>query len=144
MLWTHAVVLLIVLAPPPCSIADLDRFPLPIHEEVCQPYGDGESEGYYTTSCPPIDPRMDWLRAQRAMHLRDWIEWDEQIAEQERIKETWYLLWKARVFAKPKCLNPYQCAEVLQDLRDILGERDYALGRMPPPIPVHRYTEIPR
>lgn len=136
MLWTHAVVLILVLSPPPCCPADLDRFPPCIHEGPC------DDEACYITGCPAIASRQDWLRAQRAMHPREWEEWDAQIAEQEQLEETWKILWYARVHRKQKCYSPDLCVYQLQRLRDLLGERDYALGRMPPPVPIHRYRSI--
>lgn len=143
-MWFSAAATILLLSPPPCCPGDLARFPPSIHSEECATYGDGDTEGCWVTGCPVIDPRMNWLKAQRGMHPREWIEWDEQIAEQEQLEETWRLLWRARTYCRMKCYSPRMCAETLQELRDRIGEQDYALGRMPSPIPLHRYFTVGR
>lgn len=140
MLWTHAYVMILVLAPPPCHPGDVDRFPPCVHEEQWSVDSEGKPSHCWITGSPVIDPRMNWLRSQRAMHLREWVELDEQIAEQERLEEVWKLLWYARAYRKTG--NGHITIDRLQELRDIIGERAYALGEMPSPIPLTRYTEV--
>ena len=144
-MWYSTVATMLLLSPPPCVPGDLDRFPPCIHtEEHNDQYTDdgGEPTYYWITGCPAIDPRMAWLKSQLYMRPREWIYWDEQISQQEAIEETWKILWYARCRRRVK--DPDMCVYHLLRLRELLGEADYALGRMPNPIPLWRYERVGR
>lgn len=136
MLWTHAYVLLLALSAP-CRISDVDRFPPDIHGT--QTYDEGGCSAIRPDS---IESRLQWLRlAQNVGGSREWWAWQEQILEQELIDETWQLLWEARVYRSLWADNP-EILNCLRQIRERIGEAAYAAGRMPPPIPFHRYRSI--
>ena len=138
MLWLHAVLLFAPYTPPPCHPSDVHRFPPCIHVA-----SSSESESYYPEiHCPAIEARLDWLRANQAWGSREVGEWndlDEQIDEQVRIEGTWGYLFRARWLTE----HDGDPSWYLEKLREQLGEKRYAAGKMPNPIPLHRYYEVP-
>lgn len=74
-----------------------------------------------------------WLRLQIAWEGERSVRWDEQLRETVRARHCWDILVQAQLS------SPYWQLEYWNELRELLGERDYAAGQMPPPAPFHRF-----
>lgn len=79
------------------------------------------------------------LCGQRAIHG---ATWDQEF--QVRLDELRHLrnVWAKTVEASGPAFLPHTRRYALKELRDLIGHEDYNLGRLPPPMPLHRMKRI--
>lgn len=68
--------------------------------------------------------------------------WQDTADETEWLREVWIAAWNAARECESRNGWPPFAVPHLTRLRDLLGEEDYAAGRMPPAVPVWRFREL--
>ncbi len=71
------------------------------------------------------------------------LQWTESVGaaleETERLHKLWELVWFASTDTSYVCTR----REALQALRQQLGDEAYYAGRLPTPVPLHRFQQVP-
>jgi hypothetical protein len=105
--------------PPLDPVAlDLSRFPPPVVVEQC---------------CGLASAHVAFVRGQAALQADRWW-YPHYVHEAERRQWCWSLLWEAQQPTQDG-LYDFEPADSLLSLRLLIGEANYAAGRMPLPMP---------
>lgn len=115
--------LAVMMMPPATSLEDLARFP---------------TLGQASRAMEFNMAYKEWLDLQYHMrsHHADWFG--------QAIKETsqlWWI-WDCLRYAHSECHPTDSRLYWLEELRQRIGEEDYAAGIMPPPVPMHRFQLV--
>ena len=122
--WAHIAWCLILL-PADSSLADCHRFPPREYARQCMVF----NRSY---RCH-VELQLIWY----AGDTRRWWYWQEALWETDRLYHVWDALHAAQGGEWPDEIFRLKW---LRNMREMIGEEAYAAGRMPPPVPIWRFS----
>lgn len=119
----YGLTLAFALALPPLD-AELERFP--DHAQASAAVEFGLAFRRYCVSEQALSPHR-------------WLDWQEVIEDTDCRLEPWHALNAATDTSYAR----YYRQERLQDLKTLLTPAEWSSGILRPPVPIHRFVEIP-